>query len=186
MNEKRQRLVNTALHLFYEHGINSIGINEVLKVSGVAKKTLYNHFQSKEELILAALEQRHHVFLAWLEKKLEGASSNQELVEKLFTALKSWFDDGEPMLGHFRGCFFINSAAEFSQPDSQITQYCCKHKRDVASLIEKYMPQANPILLDTICIMKEGAITTAYVTGNHDVAFQCIRLINNNIIDEAS
>lgn len=183
MNEKRQRLVNTALHLFYEHGINSIGINEVLKVSGVAKKTLYNHFQSKEELILAALEQRHHVFLAWFEKKLEGASCNQELVEKLFTALKSWFDDSEPTLGHFRGCFFINSAAEFSDPNSVISQYCCQHKQDVRDVIEAAMVDLDTSLLDAICIMKEGAICTAYITGDNHVAEQCISIINIRMND---
>ncbi|WP_299666825.1 TetR/AcrR family transcriptional regulator [uncultured Psychromonas sp.] len=56
MNKKRQLLIDTALSLFYKKGINTIGINEILQVSGVAKNTLYNHFSSKEELILAALE----------------------------------------------------------------------------------------------------------------------------------
>ncbi|MDF4603837.1 TetR/AcrR family transcriptional regulator, partial [Vibrio parahaemolyticus] len=55
MNKKKQLLIDTALSLFYKQGINSIGINEVLKVSGVAKRTLYSHFESKEALILAAL-----------------------------------------------------------------------------------------------------------------------------------
>ena len=62
MTNKKQQLTDTALKLFYEKGINSVGINEVLKVSGIAKKTLYNHFSSKEELVLATLEQRDHTF----------------------------------------------------------------------------------------------------------------------------
>lgn len=69
MNKKKQLLIDTALSLFYKQGINSIGINEVLKVSGVAKRTLYSHFESKEALILAALDQRHQIFIAWLEEK---------------------------------------------------------------------------------------------------------------------
>lgn len=56
MSKKRQQLINIALQLFYEKGINSVGINEILSVSGIAKKTLYNHFTSKEDLVLAALE----------------------------------------------------------------------------------------------------------------------------------
>ena len=48
MNDKKKLLIDTALHLFYENGINSVGINEILKVSGVAKKTMYNHFKSKD------------------------------------------------------------------------------------------------------------------------------------------
>ena len=52
MSNKRELLTKTALDLFYKNGINSVGINEILKVSGVAKKTLYNYFGSKEELVL--------------------------------------------------------------------------------------------------------------------------------------
>ncbi|HFG1889890.1 TPA: TetR/AcrR family transcriptional regulator, partial [Vibrio cholerae] len=48
MNPKRQLLIDTALNLFYKNGINSIGINEVISVSGIAKRTLYSHFESKE------------------------------------------------------------------------------------------------------------------------------------------
>jgi AcrR family transcriptional regulator len=66
MSKKRQQLIDTALPLFYEKGINSVGINEILSVSGIAKKTLYNHFTSKEELVLAALEQRNDNLMAYL------------------------------------------------------------------------------------------------------------------------
>lgn len=179
MNEKRQLLIDTALTLFYQNGINSVGINEVLKVSGVAKKTLYSHFDSKEALILSALEHRHEIFTAWLAGKLDGASNNQNLVEKLFHALKSWFIGSEPTLGSFRGCFFINSSAEFSDPNSAVSLYCQKHKQEVKTLIKHKMTGEDDLLLDAICIMKEGAITTAYMTGNHDVTEQCIKILHS-------
>lgn len=181
MNEKRQLLIDTALTLFYQNGINSVGINEVLKVSGVAKKTLYSHFDSKEALILSALEHRHEIFTAWLASKLDGASNNKELVEKLFYALKSWFKGSEPTLGSFRGCFFINSSAEFSDQNSEVALYCQKHKQEVKNLIEQKMSNEDSLLLDAICIMKEGAITTAYMGGNHDVTEQCIKILNSKI-----
>ena len=74
MSKKRDLLLSTALELFYRHGINSIGINEVIKVSGVAKKTLYSHFNSKEDLVLRALEKRHLIFIQWLEAKLDNTN----------------------------------------------------------------------------------------------------------------
>ncbi|EKO3674820.1 TetR/AcrR family transcriptional regulator, partial [Vibrio metschnikovii] len=77
MNPKRQLLIDTALDLFYKNGINSIGINEVISVSGVAKRTLYSHFESKEALIIASLQKRHEIFTSWLEHKLSGSNSNQ-------------------------------------------------------------------------------------------------------------
>lgn len=181
MNEKRQLLIETALTLFYQNGINSVGINEVLKVSGVAKKTLYSHFESKESLILSVLEHRHHIFIGWLENQLEGVTNNQKLVETLFSALKSWFVGAEPALGHFRGCFFINSSAEFSDPDSAVTLYCQKHKQEVKNLIKHKMTGEDDLLLNAICIMKEGAITTAYITGDHDVSDQCIKILKSNM-----
>ena len=53
---RRQDLIDTALRLFYEHGIHAIGINQVLQEAGVAKQTLYNHFESKDSLVEAAVE----------------------------------------------------------------------------------------------------------------------------------
>ncbi|WP_340677140.1 TetR/AcrR family transcriptional regulator [Paraglaciecola sp.] len=178
MSDKRQILVDTALDLFYKHGINSIGINEILKVSGVAKKTLYNHFEGKEALVLAALKQRNLIFVTWLEYKLEGAKSNPELVVRLFNALTDWFANRATELGDFRGCFFINTSAEFSNPVSEVSAYCRDHKQQVRSLISQYMPSPDEELLDAICILKEGAITTAYVSNDYSMAKKCIAILH--------
>lgn len=166
MSKKRELLLNTALELFYSHGVNSIGINEVLKVSGVAKRTLYSHFESKDELVLAALKQRHQVFMEWLELQVENSRSDSEFVERLFDSLESWFLGQEAKLGDFRGCFFINTSAEFSDLDSEISQYCCYHKEQVRELIQKRLSTNSSELTSAICLVKEGAITTAYMTGN--------------------
>lgn len=179
MNEKRELLIDTALALFYTKGINSIGINEILKTSGVAKRTLYNHFESKESLVLAALNRRHLKFITWLEEQLSGTESDQEVISQLFNALGNWFDNKEPRLGDFRGCFFINTAAEFSDKGSEISRYCNLHKEEVRQLIKKKLSNSSPHLLDAICIMKEGAITTAYVTGKgSEVTSKCIKLLS--------
>lgn len=165
MSKKRDLLLSTALELFYRHGINSIGINEVIKVSGVAKKTLYSHFNSKEDLVLRALEQRHLTFMQWLEAKLENTTNNSELVDTLFHALKGWFDGYEPELGDFNGCFFINTSAEFHDAKSEISSYCRFHKAQVRQLIQTKLSEDSDDLLNAICLLKEGAITTAYMTG---------------------
>ncbi len=166
MNKKRELLLNTALQLFYRQGINSIGINEVIKISGVAKKTLYSHFSGKEELVLAALSQRHLVFMSWLEQKLETVANDDELIDVLFHSLQSWFNGKETELGDFRGCFFINTSAEFSDPESEISRYCSYHKAQVRQLIESKLSNTSEELLNTICLLKEGVITTAYMTGS--------------------
>ncbi|EOX4457695.1 TetR/AcrR family transcriptional regulator [Vibrio antiquarius] len=178
MNKKKQLLIDTALSLFYKQGINSIGINEVLKVSGVAKRTLYSHFESKEALILAALEQRHQIFMAWLEEKLSPTQSSTDVIDQLFTSLNGWFHGSEEKLGEFRGCFFINTSAEFSDDSSELATYCRHHKQQVRELIQRYLKSDNTSLLDAICIMKEGAITTAYMTKEYDdVTKKCVEIL---------
>lgn len=180
MNKKRQLLIDTALKLFYTNGINSIGINEILKVSGVAKKTLYSHFDSKEALILAALEQRHSIFVLWLTNKLKSAESDQQVIFQLFKGLESWFTHSEPELGNFRGCFFINSSAEFANPANNIHIFCKQHKEEVKHIISQKISD-NPLLLDAICIMKEGCITTAHITNDPSCTAKCIHLLTDYI-----
>ncbi len=177
MSDKRQRLIDTALNVFYEKGIHSIGINEILKASGVAKKTLYTHFESKAALVLAALKQRDETFLAWLNTRLAGANTNYQLIENLFLGLELWFTGKVPELGDFRGCFFVNTSAEFSTQESDISIYCQAHKQRVRSLIETHLPIPNNTLLDAICLLKEGAINTAYVERDFSAPRKCIELL---------
>lgn len=177
MNAKRQQLIDIALQLFYERGINSVGINEILSVSGIAKKTLYNHFNSKEALILAALKQRNDNFIAWLDLCLKKANTDIEVVNNLFNGLSAWFSNTAVELGNFRGCFFINTSAEFSDQNSKISQYCREHKEQVRQIISQHLSTSNTELIDTICLLKEGAITMAYV--NHDLSMppKCIKIV---------
>lgn len=178
MSKKRQILIDTALELFYRNGINSIGINEILKSSGVAKRTLYTDFDSKEALILAALHQRHERFIDWLESKLSDSDSDTDIIQNLFNALANWFDNQEPTLGDFRGCFFINTSAEFSDTDSEISRFCNQHKQQVRRVIQRHLHSKDPLLLESICVLKEGAITTAYMSGDsHTVIKHCLEIL---------
>ncbi|RJG48634.1 TetR/AcrR family transcriptional regulator [Motilimonas pumila] len=179
MNAKRQLLIDTALTLFYQHGINAIGINEVLSVSGVAKRTLYNHFESKNALVLAALQQRHEVFMLWLKQQLHGANSDHEVIARLFESLARWFNHQAPELGVFRGCFFINTSAEFTEPECKILHFCHQHKQAVRELLASYISHDNTCLLNAVCLMKEGAIVSAHLGGEGDkTCRQCIQALN--------
>ncbi|WP_108125480.1 TetR/AcrR family transcriptional regulator [Saccharospirillum mangrovi] len=175
MNEKRQALLETALGLFYSHGVQSIGINEVLKVSGIAKKTLYHHFPSKEALVLAALKERNRRFLAWLEPQLAKGETDAEVVENLFEALDAWIHDDAKELGKFRGCFFVNTSAEFGDVNSDIAQYCRLHKQQVRARIGHYLVSKDEAFLDSICLLKEGAISSAYVSNDLEAAIKGLR-----------
>ncbi len=175
MSKKRQLLVDTALTLFYQQGIHGVGINEVLSTSGVAKRTLYSHFPSKEALIMAALEQRHQVFMTWLEHTLNQAKSEKEVIEYLFEGLSQWLQSNAEPLGEFRGCFFINTAAEFHQMDGEIAQFCRAHKAAVTSLIQTKLSDAAPAKLNAIIVAMEGMITTSHIMGYDEQRLQDLK-----------
>lgn len=183
MIDKRQHLLETALQLFYQKGVQAVGINEILKTSGVAKKTLYHHFSSKDDLVIAALNTRDMRFCTWFENLLIGTNSNSDLVERIFNGLSSWFNNEVDGLDTFRGCFFINTSAEFSDPECPISACCRKHKHKIKMIIAKYLAEPDDALLDLICTLKEGAIILAYICQDKAAA-QKANLVVQQLINE--
>ncbi|WP_461519559.1 TetR/AcrR family transcriptional regulator, partial [Porticoccus sp.] len=110
MQPRRQHLIDTAHRLFNEHGYHATGIDWILAESGVSKATLYKHFRSKEELILAVLQQRHAYFMTLLEEAVAKARKNgQQPVLVIFDVLDAWFESEG-----FFGCNFIKASAEYA------------------------------------------------------------------------
>lgn len=174
--DKRTLLVETALDLFYRQGIHAVGINEVLKASGVAKKTLYNHFASKEALIAATVEHRDQRFQAWLLQRLAGVMAGRATIEAVFIAVDDWINERDPALGPFRGCFFINTSAEYSDDGCEIFQCCQRHKLSIRALLYKHAlvalgdDEAAERLADSLVMLKEGAIVAGHLMGDKQSA----------------
>ena len=176
MSEKRQQLVETAFNLFYQKGVHAVGINEILAETGIAKKTLYHHFASKNELISAVVAYRDQCFCEWLEGELNKAKPGMARIEALFDALDDWFNDRAKVLLPFRGCFFINVSGEYSDLHDPVHQQCLQHKNNIAALIKEQVAtldldadQIQP-LTDSLCLLKEGAIVLAHVQGDRGSA----------------
>ena len=160
---KRDQIVDTALELFYRHGFNATGIEKVLSEADVARMTLYNHFKSKEELILAVLRRRDERFLEWLVRYVEKRKLGpRERLLALFDAHTEWFAEES-----YRGCLFINAAAEFCGSSQPIRALAAEHKRLVTSYIRGLAVAADApdpdTLADQITLLLEGAIVTAQV-----------------------
>jgi AcrR family transcriptional regulator len=173
--DKKQQLIETALSLFYRYGVHAVGINQILEQSAIAKKTLYHHFVSKDELLLATLELRHQRFYQWLQQQLDQAAAPNP-VEQLFDALSLWFAGKAEPLGAFFGCYFQNCAAEYHGPDSTVLQLCAQHKLKVKQLVNTYLQsynlteQAQSLLLDGLMLLKEGAISMALLHADATAA----------------
>ena len=183
---KQQQLVHTAFTLFYRDSIHGVGINQILQESGIAKKTLYHHFASKDELVLAVLAYRDEVFFSWLQSRIHHAATAEALVQNWFAALDDWFHNRVAELQEFRGCFFMHSAAEFTDPAHPVHQHCAQHKARLCRMLGKQLGQWLDIksakkLADDLCLLKEGAIVCAQVQGNKKAARQAA-LISSGLL----
>ena len=183
MNAKKLLLIKTALQLFYSNGINSVGISEIVKESGVAKKTLYHHFSSKEQLVLATLKYRDHLFCQWFESILNGKQTGQESIFALFYGLDNWFNNKVAGLDEFKGCYFINTAAEYGDSNSFIRRSCQEHKHKISLLIKEkvsmFIKKTDEceVVANAISLLKEGAIVSASVEGNSNAALKCLPIV---------
>jgi AcrR family transcriptional regulator len=178
MSSKRELLISTAFTLFYQKGIHAVGINEILAESGVAKKTLYNHFPSKEALLLAVLQYRDEVYCQWLQTEFDKADKGVAKIDALFSALDHWFNDRTQVLALFHGCFFINVSAEYGELNNPIRQQCIRHKARVEDMIRECVktlvedPGCIAEITQALCLLKEGAIVKAYVQGDKQSALK--------------
>lgn len=176
MTDKREQLITAALSLFYRHGIHAIGINEVLKQAGVAKKTLYSHFSGKEALVVAAVAYRDELFYHWLAERMGSPKNSTAAVKSLFSALDDWFNDRVEVLERFRGCFFVNASAEYSDPTHPVQQQCRLHKLRINALLDEILTplitskKQREALVETLALLKEGAISLAHVQGDQNAA----------------
>ena len=167
---RRQKLIDTAYRLFNEHGYHATGIDWILAESGVAKATLYKHFKSKDELILAVLQQRHDELYESTRTGLEAASAKTgQPVLAVFDQLRSWF-----RRDNFFGCNFIKACAEYADEASEIHRYAAWHKDSMRDLLQAYLRQSDKRLqrwqADALALLVDGAIVSAQVRGQPGAA----------------
>ncbi|SBS25772.1 putative HTH-type transcriptional regulator YxaF [Marinomonas spartinae] len=165
---KPDLLIHTAFELFYKHGIHAVGINRILSETGVAKKTLYHHFASKDALVEAVLVYRDQIFTDWLTSRMMQAGEGNSAILALFDALDDWFHNKVPELLPFKGCFFVKANGEFS--DHPVNTICQKHKQNLTTFIQANVPGRSAEVAQSISLLKEGAIAQAYVAGDLEAA----------------
>jgi AcrR family transcriptional regulator len=151
------------MRVFSLHGFNASGVERVLREGGISRMTLYNHFASKEDLIVAALRRRDEIFRDRMMRYAEWkADSPRERVLAVFGFLEQWFNDAE-----FSGCMFINAAAEFDDPRSEVRRLAAEHKRSiVAYLADLCRASGHPRpehAAEELGLLIDGAIVSARV-----------------------
>ncbi len=169
-SSKREQLINTAQELFYRVGYHATGIDRILAESGVAKMTLYKHFRSKDELILAVLDARRQALLEQLQG-LRHSLPPREALLTTFDGLHAWIHQGD-----FCGCSFINAAAEFQAREHPIHRQAAQVKAEVADhflQLLQAMAVAQPQqLANQLQFLFEGALSMAHLQGPADQALE--------------
>jgi len=170
VSPKRDHLMATAWRLFYRDGYRAVGIDTLLDEAEVAKMTLYNHFDSKEALIVAVLEKRSAAFNAMVRASVTAAGrSPVRQLEAVFEGLHRLFADKE-----FKGCGFIRALSEYPEPDHPIHRAAWKHKLTLRALFAEIGTNAGvkqpAAFADTIGMLVDGAIVAAHATGKTDPA----------------
>ena len=164
-SSKREHLIDIARRLFYRDGFHNTGIDAIIAEAGVAKMTLYKHFKSKEELILACLHRQDEEFRNGLMQRVEKQTREpRERLLAIYTIIASEISSKD-----FCGCLFINAAAEYGELDSPIHQAAIQHKHLCHQYIVKLATDAgagDPAeLACQLCLLLEGSIVSAQVTG---------------------
>lgn len=162
---RREELVESAMKVFSCNGFHNTGLDLILKDSGISRMTLYNHFKSKDELIVAAMRRRDELFRNSLMKFVEaGGRDPISQILAIFDCLDSWFNETD-----FHGCMFINASSEFCDPDSPPRRVAAEHKLEILRYITGLCNSAKlndpDELAQQINILIEGAIVIAHVVG---------------------
>jgi AcrR family transcriptional regulator len=166
----REQLINTAIELFREHGYHATGVDKIIEMAGVSKKTLYTHFRSKEELLIAALRHHDGAFRNNFMRQVDRlAKTPQERLLTIFDVAETWFSQKK-----FFGCMFINVIGEHSQKGSPIRDICKQFKRMMRNYIRDLCVQSGAkepdILADKLALLFEGAVVTSQVSQKPEAA----------------
>lgn len=167
--ETREKILTTAEQLIYQNGIHATGMDLLVKTSGVARKSIYRYFATKDEVAAAALNARDVRWMAWFRTESDKAETADARILNMFAVLKGWFESEG-----FRGCAFINTAGEIGDPNDPIRLIAKLHKQKLfdytLELCEQLTIEQPSALAKQLLILMEGAINVAHVMGDFSAA----------------
>ncbi|MEM8722019.1 MAG: TetR/AcrR family transcriptional regulator [Cyanobacteria bacterium P01_G01_bin.39] len=152
----KERILKTVDRLFYEQGYLATGINQIIAEAQVAKASFYQHFPSKEILVLEYLKVYNDSFFQQLRQLNKQFAEPKAKIMALFDLLVDFSQQAE-----CRGCAFLNIAAEFSDPESEPRQLIAQFKTDLKLYIEQLVQRALPT--DIAPELAQTKATTVYL-----------------------
>jgi AcrR family transcriptional regulator len=122
-SEAKERLLNTAIALFYASGIHAVGVERIIAEAKVTRATLYRHFPGKEDLIVAYLERIHQHVRAQYGQVMESGKPAEDVLRDIARQIVA-----EIQTPDFRGCAFLNAAAEYPDAEHLVHQAVLAHR----------------------------------------------------------
>ena len=161
-----ERLLAAATELFYRRGIRAVGVDLIAEVAGTTKKTLYDRFGSKDDLVALYLRRRARRWQVFLEAGLDGVPAGPGRALAVFDVLESWLADQD------RGCAFVNAHAEIGGSDHPGVPVIREEKRWMRDRIVALVREAGVADADgvgrQVHQLYEGAAVLVTAAGQDD------------------
>jgi len=165
----KDKVFQTAAHLFYQNGYRAIGVDTIAAESGIGKMTLYRHYPSKDNLIVAYLKDSDELFWSNFEEITAGAPTSREKLLAFFQSLEDYVKTPECY-----GCPFLNVAIEFPATDYPGHQVALDHKQSVRVRFRQLAKEAGAkkpdVLADQLFLLMDGAYMAARMFGTKNPA----------------
>lgn len=160
----RRRILEVASDLFSEHGIHEVSADRIIEAVGVTKVTFYRHFRTKEDLVVAYLQERATIETDAFEGAyVEAAGDAMRTLDMLAVGIGA-----QSCRPGFRGCPFINAAAEYADPASPVRRVVDEHRAWMVSFFRRVLVDAGVDRLDeatdAAVVLRDGAMVSGYLT----------------------
>lgn len=181
----RDRLIECAADLFSRHGFAPVGLDRIIAEVGVTKTTFYNHFASKDDLVIAVLDRRHEEEIAELIQNMRnraGEDPRQQILA-MFDLFDEWFNTPD-----FRGCMFLHAANEYPLPNDPVHLAAVKHGEELHAIVKSRCITAGAddktanMIAGQIVVVITGAVVSRHVAKEADAA-KIARLTASIVLD---
>ncbi|GAA1657834.1 TetR/AcrR family transcriptional regulator [Actinoplanes couchii] len=178
----RERLLDAATDLFYAQGLRAVSADRIIERVGTTKVTFYRHFRTKDDLVVAYLERRAGLERDGIGQAVEMAAGDPDKALALIAE-----GIGAVVCGPgYRGCPFINAAAEYPDPDSPVRRVVDTHRRWYSTLFEQIIaPLGRPdqaAVVAQLVLLRDGAMVAGYL-GDPAAVADALRRGSRAIID---
>jgi AcrR family transcriptional regulator len=174
-NEKksaaREKLLVTASQLFFEKGFHAVGVDTIVAESGITKMTMYKHFPSKDQLIVAILERSDELYWEWFENTIQGISEPEKQLIAIFEAVAHQHS----LSPQSTFCLYQAVAVEYPYPGHIVNQAAVDHKQSILKRLETICEQTGlkspaPLARQLFVILEGFCISSRFIGADNPVA----------------